>query len=1690
MIKSLFSKVNGLMAITFAVLLLATPNKSAAQCGLSSFQEPGGPPLNPTASWQTINVGSGTYADFNVTSGNLYSFRYNGSSALTYKWDMTFSSTSATIAYNNSVTPLKDPWTGGICPPTGNPPQSTDWFSTFNGTVRVNTKANDGTCHDWVGGLGSATLEYKVCAPAPDPGPGINSWNIEAFATGDISIPVPNARWGWLTDPSVNLDTKSLWNMSSNPSSPLPGVTWNGCEMPNDLFTVRARRTGFPCNPYTIVVDSADDDIQVLLNGNQIYASGCCASGVTVGTYVLGANDNIEIRGTAMCIVDYLDVLFNAQPVPAVDGGQIGGIASGTNICQGQPVGLLTNVTSGSGGVSTIANGGVLSYDWEFSTDGGATFGSSGVTTPDWNVTGTVPAGGTYVFRRRTLDRCGNSALSNEIVIIGNPAPNGNLSPVTQTICPGTEAVLTMTIDTGTAPFNVTLFDGLTTYTRTGVNSGDTIHITPNISSNISYSFIQDALGCTRTSNFEGAAQVIVIPPISITNITVVDANCFGNSDGSIAITATGGQPPFSYSIDGGATYQTSNTFTGLTAGNYNVFVQDGFGCVQSNGNGVIVGQPTDITHTTTHTDASCANVFDGSISISATGGVPPYNYSLNGGPTQPGSTFSGLGEGTYTVYVVDAHNCLDTSSVTIANTYIISVAVDSQTNISCFGGFDGSVSVHVNGGIPPYDYSINGITFQNSGTFSNLSAGSYTIIGRDSKGCTEFANVVITSPGQMVVLVDSVHDVLCTGTPTGEIFISVSGGTAPYTYAWNNGANTEDVTGVAGGVYNVTVTDSKGCTAVGSATVNQPLQLFLNVALFNNQLCNGDSTGAIDVTANGGVPGYAYVWSNGSTNEDQANLPAGNYSVTVTDANGCSVSVSQTLTDPALLTSSISGSNVLCYGTASGSANLTVNGGTAPYFFQWSTFQATEDISGLAGGLYYVIITDANGCQQRDSVQINEPAPLVLSLNTTAITCFNSNDGAIDLTVSGGAPTYTYAWSNGASTEDLSGLGGGTYVVTVTDANGCSATASTILVNPTAVQANYILKNPTCFGSTDGSIDMIPSGGTPAYTYTWSNGAATEDINGLGAGNFFVTITDSKGCTRIDSLVLVEPAALTTSGFIKHVTCAGNQDACVDITAYGGTLPYAFTWSNGPSTEDICNVPGGNYFVTVTDAQNCSVASLYVVIEPQPLSVNVLSTNISCFGGSNGTVAAVPTGGTTPYEYLWNNFVTDSFQVGLTAGKYVVLLTDSNGCHTYDSAYVIEPSEIVLSGVVTDASCNNTSTGAIDLTVNGGVTPYNFSWSNAGITEDITNIPAGPYSVTVSDASGCLKNTSFTVNQPQPIFTTMSYAEPICHGGNTGFIDVEVAGGVLPYTYTWSTTPTQNGSVAVNLSQGIYTMTVVDAHNCSATVAATLNDPAEVTVALAKTDSKCYNTATGIVIATASGGFAPYVYELSGIVQASDTFYNVAPGTYAVEATDANGCTGHASVVVASPSVITVDLTAPQSVILQGMTTQLFANTNSNLPIINYFWSPVDSIMYDFSNCGDPANCANPYVKPFFTTVFTVTVMNSDSCTASDTVAIIVETEARKFMPTAFTPNADGLNDRFEFDILGSTESEVAIFDRWGERVYYNAHQPNGFSGTNGWDGTKGGKQVPGDTYVYQIKVKYFDGRVEDVSGTITVMR
>lgn len=572
-------------------------------------------------------------------------------------------------------------------------------------------------------------------------------------------------------------------------------------------------------------------------------------------------------------------------------------------------------------------------------------------------------------------------------------------------------------------------------------------------------------------------------------------------------------------------------------------------------------------------------------------------------------------------------------------------------------------------------------------------------------------------------------------------------------TYSWTpaaglDNASLQNPSASASGQYVVTATDARGCQNRDTVTITQYTLPVLSTAVTDVTCAATD--GAVNLTVTGGTPSFSYAWSNSASTEDISNVAAGTYSVTVTDGNGCTTTTSANVgIQPGLLTiSSVAVTNASCNSGSDGAVNITTSGGTIPFTFAWSNSASTEDVSGLTAGTYSVLVTDDLGCTATASANVTEPTAIALSSSVTNTSCNLGSNGAVNLTGTGGTGLYSYSWSNSASTEDISGVAAGTYSVTVTDANGCTATHSATVHEPSALTSAIVPANVTCQGLTNGSANLTASGGTPGYTYSWSNSATTEDISGLGTGTYTVTITDINSCTHTDSVAITEPTALTSSIASTNVLCFGGSTGTATVTANGGTTGYTYNWTPAGGTGATANgLPTGTYTVTVTDANGCTRSSSVTLTEPPMLTGIITSTtNISCNGAEDGAAVVSAGFGTPGYTYSWSPAGgSANTATGLDAGTYTVTVTDANGCTASASTTVTEPGALAVSLTATDEI--NGNDGAVNSAVSGGTVPYTYNWSNGQVTPGLSLITSGTYTVTVTDANGCTETASVTVN-------------------------------------------------------------------------------------------------------------------------------------------------------------------------------------------------------------------------------------------------------------------------------------------------------------------------------------------------------
>lgn len=589
-----------------------------------------------------------------------------------------------------------------------------------------------------------------------------------------------------------------------------------------------------------------------------------------------------------------------------------------------------------------------------------------------------------------------------------------------------------------------------------------------------------------------------------------------------------------------------------------------------------------------------------------------------------------------------------------------------------------------------------------------------------------------------------------------------------------------------------------------------------------------GSNNGTASATAGGGTAPYTFVWMPpGQTAQTATGLGPGTYTVTVTDVNGCTsvidtVSVPSTV-PPAL--SFFSVTHVACFGGNTGNAGASVISGTSPYTFSWSTspVQTTQTATGLSAGMYTATVTDANGCVGTNTILITEPPILANAFpSVTNVSCFGGNDGSATANASGGTSPYSYSWSPVSGTNaSTTGLSAGTHTVSVTDSAGCTLSNTVSITEPLPVVNSFSnIINVDCFGNNIGGATANATGGNSPYSYSWNTAPVqtAQTVTGLFAGVYSVTVTDSTGCSRTDTVMIASPTTLSLfSPTITHVDCFGNSSGLATANATGGTPPYTYFWDpTSQTTATATGLPAGVYTVSITDNNGCIVKTLVSVTEPALLTSTTTPVHVLCFGDSSGSATVSPAGGTSAYTYAWSNTQTSAVTTGLTAGNYSVLITDANGCTVSNFVTITQPASAVSGTVaVVNNLCNGDSTGSATATAAGGVSPHSYLWSTGQTTTSISNLTAGTYSVTFTDANGCSNSLTVAVTQP-PLLTALLSPDTLICLGQSITHTVSASGGTQAYTYAWMNAGQTTSSITVApTSATSYSVQVYDANGC-----------------------------------------------------------------------------------------------------------------------------------------------------------------------------------------------------------------------------------------------------------------------------------
>ncbi len=1541
--------VNASASITQpAAALNATTSKTNVLCygnntGAVSVAVTGG--TTPyTYNW---NNGATTASQSNMVAGT-YNVTITDAKGCTTTGSATITQPAAPISISNTKADVKcfggNSGSANVLASGGNGPYSYLWSNGQTGVAASNLVAGNYTVTVTDANACTSSLTITITQPTAGLTGTTSATNVKCFgnSTGSASITVsggtPSYSYVWsngngsattnnLTAGNYTVTVTDVNNCSITKSV---SITQPAAALTTSTVSVNIKCFGQSTGAVQLTVSGGTTPYSYNWSNG---TTGAQLTGITSGTYSVTVTDANSCTSAATA--------FLTQPAVA-----LAGTISSTNV----------SCRNGNNGTATAgASGGTSPYVYSWNT-GASTSNISNLTA------------GTYTVTITDANSCTTSLTTT----VTQPSAAIALSAThTDVSCLG--------VPVGT--INLTVSGGTTPYTYAW-NNGSAQEDLNNLSAGIFVVTVTDANGCTSSLS-EAVSQ-----PAGALNATatLTNTSCHGDSNGAIDLNPFQGTPPYTYSWSNGS---NSQDLTNLTAGAYTVTVTDVNGCILLNT--LFVTQPLAVlSSTTTVINVACNGNASGTIDLTPSGGTTPYTFNWSNGASSEDIT--NLNSGNYTVQITDANGCQASNAATV-NQPTASLNIQAElTQLNCHDVQDGAIAITVTGGTAPYTYLWN--DGNQSEDLTGLNPGTYSLSVTDAQGCTASGSYTIAYAAATLSSTGTVTHVLCHADQTGAINIEVLGGTIPYSYNWNDGAITEDRTTIPAGNYSVLITDINGCTTTYNGSVNQPAAVLGVTNVVSNSQCFGDSTGTIDLSINGGTANYAINWNTGATSEDLLGLTAGTYDVTVTDANGCSQSQSIIVEgQQALLTAAIQLTNPACYGDLTGSITSVISGGTPNYSISWNSQSAQENIANLAAGTYTLNVIDAHGCVYDETVMLEQPqAPLSTNVTVSNVDCNSNLNGGATLTTAGGTGPYVYSWSNGATTNSITGVVAGNYQYTITDDHLCTINGSVDITEPlNALSASAQVTNVNCFSDGTGAIDLSIIGGTPAYSYNWSNGATSEDLNNITAGTYTVTVTDVNGCNFTSIHQIAEPfASLSQNGTITQVNCFSENTGAIDILSNGGTQPFSYSWNNGSIDSSLVNLTAGTYTLLITDLNGCTSTSSYTITEPtQTLAATNSASAVDCNGNNNGQINLSVTGGTQPYNFIWSNGFTGEDPTGLIAGQYQVTITDTNGCTTNSTADVLQPSAAVdMIFMVRDVSCFGENTGMISTAVSGGTAPYTYQWSNGATIANLPNLAAGVYTVTVTDVNGCSKTMPVSVSQPvASVSSTLTVTHITCNGAANGSIDLTVIGGMGNYTYQWNNGLTMQDPQ--NMSPGTYTVVISDQNGCSTTNTALITQPAaSLSLTASVQQVSCNGTNNGGINLNINGGTAPYNYVWStGAVTANIS--GLAPGTYSVSVTDANGCSSQFSASINQPTEpLNVSSSAQASNCLANQKGSIFITASGGTTPYAYLW-----------NTGDfTQNLLNQLPG-----TYTVTISDANGCEMVQT-AVIADSSDLQI-------NTDGIN-------------------------------------------------------------------------------
>lgn len=1102
-------------------------------------------------------------------------------------------------------------------------------------------------------------------------------------------------------------------------------------------------------------------------------------------------------------------------------GGTITGAGKIITVCKSEGnISFNINPTDAEGdGITMVASGVPAGAVFNVTNNGSAAPTGSFA----WNLSAATP--GTYnMFVNYKDDGCPLSSTQTiAYTIIVLPDPGNVFSLISPATC-SRKARFTVTPSGSPSPWTITIRQGTSIlHTFTGVTSSQLDSLDPG-----TYT-----IRVTNSNNcFKDTTITLNPPPVIYPAVNMVKPTCYGGSNGSITLNASGGVSPFTYAL-GSGTYSSTNVFTGLAAGSYTLHIKDAYDCIKDTT--VQLQDPPQITLSIVPSKPKCNFYSSGAITVTAANGTAPYQYALGSGSFSSTNTFSGLFSGTYVIHVKDANNCTKDSTYQLIDSIIIH-ATASVTNVLCYGDTTGAITLTGNSGASPYVYRIGAAgVFGSSGTFSPLPAGTHNFRIKDADSCYLDTAVTITQPNR-ITSTSSIAHVTCYGLSDAAVTITATGGVSPYQYAIGSGSfgSTNTFSGLAAGNYTLHIKDDNGCLKDTIITVTQPAVLAFSNIQITQPVCSGDLNGFITITGTGGTTAYTYAINTSSYvgSSTFSGLGAGTYTLHLKDANNCQVDSVVTMGQPTPIIPTLQVKQSTCFPLNDGRVIVTATGGVPSYVYAvgTGTYSSSNTFTPLAAGTYTFHIRDTRLCIKDTTITIIDSTVVNANYVISNVKCFGESSGSITVNTTSGKSPFTYAINtNPYGTSPVFGsLPVGSYAISIKDNLGCKKDTTLPITEPTVLQVFVSsVTSPRCYGFNNGGVNLFAFGGTSPYSYAVDAGpyGTSGNFTTLKAGTYTFHIKDANNCIKDTVIIVTQPDRIIFQNVvITNVLCHGDTSGSAVLTGTGGVAPLLYASDNSAySTNQVqTGFNAGYHIIRIKDANNCYLDSTIEIKEPTKLLLSI--TNITpptCDGYPDGSVTMSATGGITPYKFSASNGSqsTSGTIGGLQAGSYTFTVTDGNNC-VVDTNIVLSgyPAIVIDSLDIFKVTCNGLSDGKIMMKVSGGIPPLMYQLENRTpvTVSAFYDLIAATYKIRIIDDKNCFKDTTVKMEQPDKLVTKINVMPNDCEGyDNDGLVKAEVTGGTKPYNYLWSMANAGNKAELSGIPNGPYRVQIVDSNSC-----------------------------------------------------------------------------------------------------------------------------------------------------------------------------------------------------------------------------------------------------------------------------------